>query len=164
MYANFKHTDAEGHHVVELPSERVKVVTAILLNVNLSIVLHEASLDGGEICVFTLFINAGLEHSLHSEFLRSINGERWAWAESFAVNFSGRSLALALLVASTIEAWLRLDFEASFVSLHEVDGTALRSSTSLISIPAALFVVETSQVNASGASAADLTDVNIELD
>lgn len=144
MYANFKHTDAKGHHGVELPSERVEIVTAILLNVNLSTVLHEASLDGDKICIFTIFIDAGLEHSLNCECLHCVNFERWAWAESLAVNFSSRSLALALLVASTIKAWLRLDFEASFVSLHEVDGTALRSSTSLIGIPAALFVVETS--------------------
>lgn len=143
MNASFVHTDSESHHFIELPGERVEVVTAILLNVDLFVVLHEASLDSGEICVFTIVIGGGHEHSLDCEFAGCINGESCTWAVSLGVNFFGRSLALALKIASAIEARLRLDLETSFVSLHEVNSTALRGSSSLISIPAALFVIET---------------------
>ena len=163
LSTDLKHTDAHGHHFIELPSEWVKIITTILLDIYLPIILHQASFDGSEICIIAILIYTGLEHCLYSKFLAGVYSVGWTWAISFAINICGRSLALTFDITCSIKTRLRLDFEPSLICFHEVNSTALRRCALLIITPGALIVVETSKIDASCTSTANLTYINIKL-
>lgn len=129
--------DGHGHHVVlELDSERLKVLGAVLLDGDSVLALGEDSLDGDEIGGVTILIDCGPEVGLDAVRLGGVDLVVGVVTVAIITTIILElALALGLSVAGAELARMGSGVEAVDVGLHDVDGGALGSGVAWLGVP-----------------------------
>lgn len=129
--------DGHGHHVVlELDSERLKVLRAVLLDGDGVVTLSEDSLDGDKIGGDTIGIDGGPEVGLDAVRLGGVDLEVGVVTVAVLTTIVLElALALGLSVAGAELARVRGGVEAVDVGLHDVDGGTLGSGVAWLGVP-----------------------------